>query len=201
MKNLYLLLAAILLATGAWCQVPQKMAYQSIIRDQEGFLVTEQNIGIQVSIVAHVDSLATFFVERHFPQTNVNGLATFFVGEGTVIEGSLDLDWGAGDYFVKTEVDLRGGSDYTIEAVTQLVSVPYAFHAGNTDQIEENVILLTGSVDNLELSVSKTENTVIELTEFVESLQKSLLELNDSLFLLEQRVKILEDDKKGKPNK
>jgi uncharacterized protein (TIGR02145 family) len=41
------------------------------------------------------------------------------------------MDWANGPYFIKTETDATGGSNYSITGTSQLLSVPYAFFSGN----------------------------------------------------------------------
>jgi hypothetical protein len=46
------------------------------------------------------------------------------------LHGSFaDIDWANGPYFLKTDIDLNGGNDYSITSVQQLLSVPYALYA------------------------------------------------------------------------
>src|SRR5690606_5012921 len=73
------------------------------------------------------------YIERQFPTTNTNGLASIEIGNGTVVNGDfIAIDWANGPYFIKTEIDLNGGSSYTITGTSQLLSVPYALYAMNT---------------------------------------------------------------------
>ena len=136
MKQLFTLLAAVLLTATIHAQTPEKMSYQAVIRDSEGLLVTETNIGMQISILQGDAEGDALYVERHFPTTNENGLVTLKIGSGTVVSGSLTgIDWTDGPYFLKTETDLAGGANYTISGTSQLLSVPYALHAKNAETI------------------------------------------------------------------
>jgi uncharacterized protein (TIGR02145 family) len=50
-----------------------------------------------------------------------------------VLSGNFaNINWASGPFFVKTETDVNGGSNYTITNTTQLLSVPYALYANNT---------------------------------------------------------------------
>ena len=58
------------------------------------------------------------------------------IGAGTVISGSLTtIDWSKGPYFIHTETDPTGGTDYTITGTSELLSVPYALHAQTAESI------------------------------------------------------------------
>jgi hypothetical protein len=51
---------------------------------------------------------------------------------GTVLTGTFAcIDWASGPYYVKTETDLAGGTNYTIISSNELLSVPYALFSEN----------------------------------------------------------------------
>ena len=111
-------------------QAPQKISYQAVIRGANNQLVSNTNIGFQVSILQGGEQGTAIYVERHFPTTNENGLVSVEIGTGTVISGSFEsINWGDGDYYVKTETDLQGGANYTLSHTSQFLSVPYALFA------------------------------------------------------------------------
>jgi hypothetical protein len=54
------------------------------------------------------------------------------IGAGTATTGTFsEIDWATGPYFIKTEIDPAGGSNYTITGTQQVMSVPYALYAKN----------------------------------------------------------------------
>jgi len=111
-------------------QPPQSISYQSIIRDASGNLLKEQTIGIQISILQGSETGTTVYRETHQNPTNANGLVSLEIGNGTPVQGNFaDIDWTDGPYFVKTETDPSGGSNYSIVGVSPLQSVPYALYA------------------------------------------------------------------------
>lgn len=131
MKKL-LLSGALFLCLQAFGQAPQKMSYQSIVRNASGSLITNSAIGMQVSILEGSASGNTVYVETLSGTTNANGLASFQIGSGTVVSGNFSaIDWSTGNYFVKIDIDPAGGTNYTISGVSQFLSVPYALYAGN----------------------------------------------------------------------
>jgi hypothetical protein len=130
MKKLYTILLAALLLANSFAQVPQKMSYQSVIRNSTNQLVTNHAVGMRVSILQGSASGTAVFVETQTPTTNINGLVTIEIGGGTPVSGTFaGIDWSTGIYFIKTEADPNGGSSYTISGTTQLLSVPYALFA------------------------------------------------------------------------
>ena len=70
------------------------------------------------------------YVETHSTTTNTNGLLTIEIGGGKAEQGEFTgIDWANGPYFLKTETDPNGGSDYSVTSTQQLLSVPYAIYA------------------------------------------------------------------------
>jgi len=130
MKNIYSAIAGLLLTVGIWAQAPQKMSYQAVIRNSSDVLVTSSPIGVRISIIQGSVFGASVYVETQSASTNSNGLVSLEIGNGTPVLGSFELiDWANGPYFIKTETDPSGGSNYTITGTSQLLSVPYALHS------------------------------------------------------------------------
>jgi uncharacterized protein (TIGR02145 family) len=130
---LYLLNTFYLLLNFSFAQAPQKMSYQAVIRDGANALVANQTVGMQVSILQGSASGTAVYVETHSAATNTNGLMSIEIGGGAVTVGSFaGIDWANGPYFIKTETDPAGGTNYTITGTTQLLSVPYAMYAATS---------------------------------------------------------------------
>jgi uncharacterized protein (TIGR02145 family) len=88
---------------------------------------------VRVSILKNSTEGVAVYCETHRQTTNANGLLTLTIGDGTVVGGDMAaIDWADGPYFLKTETDITGGSNYTLVGAQQLLSVPYALYAGNT---------------------------------------------------------------------
>ena len=130
MKYFFTLVLINIIVLASFSQAPQKFAYQSVIRNAGNQLVANQSVGIKISILQGSTNGAAVYTETHSPLTNANGLATLEIGSGTVLSGNFaNINWANGPYFVKTETDLNGGSNYTITSTTQLLSVPYALYS------------------------------------------------------------------------
>jgi len=133
LKTSLVLFTFTLYLSPVFSQSPQKMTYQAVIRDTNDQLAVSQNIGMKVSILLNSTSGTAVYVETHTANTNENGLLTLEIGGGTVVSGSFSLiNWGNGSYYLKTETDLNGGTNYSITSTTQLLSVPYALFAANS---------------------------------------------------------------------
>lgn len=130
MKKL-LFIAALALGTYlVSAQAPEKMSYQAVIRNATGQLVQNQNVAVKASILQNSGTGTVVFSELLLGTTNANGLMNLAIGSGTVLTGSFSsINWSTGNYYLKTETDPTGGSNYTIAGTSQLLSVPYAMYA------------------------------------------------------------------------
>ncbi len=113
-------------------QVPQKMSYQAIIRNASGQLIQNQNVSVKASLLIGSETGIVAYSERLAGTTNANGLLSLEIGSGTVLSGNfLAINWSAGNFYLKTETDPTGGTNYTIAGTSQLLSVPYAMYANS----------------------------------------------------------------------
>lgn len=132
MKKLFIIIMTIFLGSSVFAQSPQKMSYQAVIRDAGGVLQVNQNMGMKISILQGSLSGTAVYEETHSTSSNANGLVSIEIGTGTPITGTFNtIDWSSGPYFLQSETDPTGGTSYTITGSSELLSVPYALHAGN----------------------------------------------------------------------
>ena len=122
--------SSIVLTVTTTTQVPEKMSYQAVVRNTTNNLVTNQPVGMQISILQGSATGTAVYVETQTPTSNANGLVSLEIGGGTVVSGNMaTINWANGPYFIKTETDPTGGSSYTITGTSQLLSAPYALYA------------------------------------------------------------------------
>lgn len=143
-----LLIGCILLPFGqAMAQSPEKMSYQAVIRNASGELVQSSEVGMRIQLLQGSEFGASVYVETHEASTNANGLLSIEIGTGTVVSGDFPaIDWSDGPYFLKTETDPAGGSDYSITGTSQVLSVPYALHAKTAENYSETDPVFDNSV-------------------------------------------------------
>jgi uncharacterized protein (TIGR02145 family) len=145
--RLIITLANLLLITSIFAQAPEKISYQAIVQDSSGKVISNQTVGMQISILQGSSGGTLVYKEKHSPTSNANGLLSIVIGEGTVISGSFSaINWANGTYYIKSETDLSGGSTYSISGISPLISVPYALHAKTADS-------LTGAISESDPSV------------------------------------------------
>ncbi len=136
MKRISIFLFAILMAYSLFAQSPEKMSYQAVVRDINGNLITDATINMQISILQGSASGTAVYVETQSVLTNKNGLLSIEIGMGDVLSGTFSaINWAEGPYFLKTETDPEGGTNYTITGISQLLSVPYALHAKEAESV------------------------------------------------------------------
>lgn len=130
MKKILLSLGIMLGLFLGHAQAPEKMSYQAIMRNGSGQLLINQSIAIKVSVLQGSPAGTLVYSERLTGNTNANGLISMEIGTGTVLSGTFStIDWPTGNYYLKTETDPAGGTNYTIAGTSQLLSVPYAMYA------------------------------------------------------------------------
>ncbi len=113
-------------------QAPQKMSYQAVIRNASNGLIVNSIIGMRISILQGSSSGSAVYTETQSITTDSNGLITLQIGGGTIVSGTFAaINWASGVYFIKTETDPTGGTNYSIVGTNQLLSVPYALNSAD----------------------------------------------------------------------
>ena len=163
MKKLSFLFAILMIAAASlFAQAPQKFSYQAVVRNANNQLVASQAVGVRVSILQGGVSGTVVYMETQTAVTNTNGLITLQIGGGNVLSGNFaTIDWSDGPFFLKTETDPAGGTNYTIEGTQQLLSVPYALYAneaGNGFSGDYNDLVNTPDIPTVPTNVSTFTN-------------------------------------------
>ena len=118
----------------AIAQAPQKINFQSILRNTNGEVVANKSVSLKISILSGSISGSSVYGETHNKTTDASGLISLQIGNGTVLSGIFaNIDWGGVSHFIKLEADFSGGSNYVVLGTQELMSVPYALYATKTD--------------------------------------------------------------------
>lgn len=169
MKRFSSLIVLFTLSLFTLAQSPGKMSYQAVVRHTSGELVKNSIIGMQISILQGDVNGTKVYSETQRPTTNANGLVSIIIGDGNIVTGSLvSIDWSDGPYFIKTETDPTGGTNYSITGTSQLLSVPYAFHATTAESLTNPTEETdpTFSVWDKSTGIKITESQVTDLKHF-----------------------------------
>ncbi len=130
MKKHTIFICLILQLAMAFAQAPEKMSYQAVVRNNNNVLVSNHVVGMRISILQGSATGTAVYTETQTPTTNAIGLIAIEIGTGTLVTGTFaNIDWANGPFFVKTETDPNGGTNYTLTGTNQLLSVPYALYA------------------------------------------------------------------------
>jgi len=118
--------------TSIQAQSPNAFNYQAVVRDAGGAVLSNQPVGVRMSLLQGAATGTSIYAETFTPTTNDYGLIAMAIGTGTVLNGDFTtIDWSNGPYFLETAIDPAGGTDYSVMGTSQLLSVPYALYAEN----------------------------------------------------------------------
>ncbi len=145
MKQITLLFAIIISALATLAQMPaspksepQGIIYQTVIRDSEGSILPNKEISMQMTIRTGMPDGEVVYQETHDDTTSAFGLVDLIIGYGVpVVNTFADINWGDGDKYLETAIDIDGGSNFTVMGVTQFFSVPYALYSQKAENIAD----------------------------------------------------------------
>ncbi len=115
--------------------VPQKISFQSVLRDSTNNILSDAEVDVKIEISKDSIKGKTVFAEN-FPKirTNTNGFLSVEIGTGGKITGTLSgINWNDGPYYVRTLITIS--PNQVIEGGSQLISVPYALHSSTADKL------------------------------------------------------------------
>jgi hypothetical protein len=169
MKRNYTLLLFLLATVSILAQTPEKMSYQLVLRDASNTLLTNQLVGIQISILQTTNTGSAVYTETQTATTNINGLVSLEIGTGASSNDFSAIDWSAGPYFIKTATDANGGINYSIIGTSQLMSVPFALYAktAGNDELKENTAnkstnIVTDAASDVKFPSVKSVKTYVD---------------------------------------
>ena len=169
MKKLFTFSAITILTFTVIAQPPQLMSYQSVVRTAGGELITTQSIGVRTTILRGSIVQIIVYQETYSPNpsTNENGLLTLAVGSGIPSTGDFSkIDWSNGPYFLRTEMDPKGGTNYSISGQSQILSVPYTLYSkyvenNNDADADASNEIQAISLSGTNLTLNKGGGTVV----------------------------------------
>lgn len=109
---------------------PQMMNYQGVARGYDGQPLSDKNITLRIHLLSDEVGGPIVYTEIHRVRTGGQGSFSLRIGGGEVVFGRFSaISWARHNHFIKIEMDPDGGTRFTDMGTTQLLSVPYAFHA------------------------------------------------------------------------
>ncbi len=167
MKQTLLTTALLITTVLAFAQAPQGINYQAVVRDAGGNELVSQAVSLRMTILEN--NTTTVYQETHSATTNGFGLVNLVIGQGSATQGTFNtIDWSTGNYFAQTEVDVSGGTNYSLMGSQQLMSVPYALYAetsggGNTSDSISTYVMIDNTAF---INVSSSDKTAIHQVNF-----------------------------------
>jgi|GEM_PF-4448990 len=123
----------ILLPLFGFSQAPQKINFQSVIRNNLGEVQSNKSVSLKISILSGSISGSSVYSETHTKTTDISGLISLQIGNGTVLSGVFaSISWGNLAHYIKLEADFSGSSNFVVLGTQELMSVPYALYASKT---------------------------------------------------------------------
>jgi hypothetical protein len=157
MKKLFFVMVVAIITATMLAQSPQKLSYQAIVRNSTNQLLPNTQIGMRISIVQGTTTGTTVYSETQTPTTNINGLASIEFGGGA---GFDTINWESGPFYIKTETDITGATDYTITGTTQLLSTPYALYASKAGNGISTTLVSTLNASNITTTSASCGGTI-----------------------------------------
>jgi uncharacterized protein (TIGR02145 family) len=116
-------------------QTPQSFKYQSIIRDNNGNPVMNEDVSFKVCIMQGTPVSTPVYCETHSYNTGNFGMVNLEIGKGLVQLGNFnEIHWAEDEFYFQLEYDLAGGNNFQIAGTSQILSVPYAIHSASSQQ-------------------------------------------------------------------
>lgn len=110
----------------------QPIRYQGVAYDGDGNVIASSEISIKVDITQDDPNGLLYYTETHMTQSDAAGVFEVFIGQGDADPGMYaSIQWQTGPFYISVSIDPSGGDDYVFAGSTELLSVPYAFHATN----------------------------------------------------------------------
>ncbi len=117
--------------------IPKGMKFQAVARDLDGAPMTDQTIYIKTALVNNADRPIQYYAEIHEVTTNRYGLFDIVIGNGEPEAGSYGkIPWSSEEIWMELSIKSTATDAFSILSKSQLLAVPYAYHAGTADAVE-----------------------------------------------------------------
>ena len=140
-KRILLVLVAVFVWSVVYSQESNAISYQAIARDASGATVKDKKISVRISIIDGSVSGEVVYQEIHHPVTDKSGVVSLMIGKGETSDDFSGINWSSGVFYLRTEMDINGGSNYSISSTSRMLSVPYALYAEKATVLDGNFVM------------------------------------------------------------
>ena len=139
-------------------QPPEGISYQGVALNSAGTpLPAGSPVGLRISILSGTPSGSVDYTETLTVTTGAQGVYSIIIGQSNVNSFS-NIQWDTENKFLKIELDPLGGSSYSQTGISQLMSVPYAFHTKFTKNVNSHSI--TNTMADLRSKAGKPNDVI-----------------------------------------
>ncbi len=133
---------------------PGYFNYQAVVRNADGEIIVNQHVSFKIEILKGSPDGTVVYRETHDTTTNALGLVTLKIFGGATEEMWPPIDWSLDNYFIKVYLKSDVSADFVEMGTSQLLSVPYAIHAGTVATEKQTL-----KIDGEQLSIA-SGNTI-----------------------------------------
>ena len=146
--NLILIIFLALAQLAVAQHVPLGMKYQAVARDLSGNILADQEVNLQIDLVAlgEKQEKTVTYSEIHAMRTNNLGLFSLTIGAGAPQIGTFQkVPWSTEDIWMEIKIQENKNDDFVTISNSKILSVPYAFHAATATELVNGTINTSGN--------------------------------------------------------
>jgi len=126
-----LALLSFIATNSVWAQAPAQMNYQAVVRNNSGTPVTNATpVSLRFNIRDLTSTGSVVYTETINTTANQFGLVNVQIGSSNNLG---IVNWGNGAKYLQVEAEINNSGTYTDLGASQLISVPYALYAANSN--------------------------------------------------------------------
>ena len=191
MKKLITLLLWVQIPILLFCQTPQMVNYQAVVRDNSGIISSNTPLKFRFSIHENSASGPIAYNEIHSTSTDPFGLVNLQIGTGTPQISNTSFSqirWDDNYYWLQIEFQELPNVQWINMGAQQLFSVPYALHAKTVEQdsVIDDDSDPTNEIQNLNLNgndLAITNGNSVTLPTITDTDHQNLVPSNDSILI------------------
>jgi len=150
------------LSIAIFAQSPQAVCYQAVATDAAGVELQARNISVRATLMQGSMDGTVVSQEVYAVVTDDFGLFNLEIGQGNAVAGTPDfenIDWGAGPFFLRMEMDPTGGTEFVFLGASQILSVPYALYSEKSNTAQNAINAQNAAIATVALTAEDDNDT------------------------------------------